>query len=170
MKKRIKNAGEFRRFYASGIPMQREQKNLFSVAAGTMVNIVLVKTHTAICEVKCNKEQKAALGKESVVVSIPLDNFMGDRIVKAKAEKVAKKSTKKPKKSVTQENDLQATAEVQPENATDLAVETNVDTAPVNPEAVPVAVETPVEAPIVNTEPATETAPTIEQPAEMAVV
>lgn len=165
MKKRIKNAGEYRRFYASGIPMQREQKNLFPVVAGTMVNIVLVKTHTAICEVKCSKEQKAELGRDSVVISVPLDNFAGDKIAKVKPEKAAKpaKAVKKAKKAVA--IDTQAAVAAEPVNDTIPAVEVHPDTAPVNPEAVQATIETPVDAPVVNTE-----ATPVEQPAEMAVI
>lgn len=136
MKKRTKNEIQARRFYASGIPMQREQKNLFTVAAGTMVNVILVKTSNAICEVKCDKAQKEETGRESVVVRIPLDNFQGDKI-KAPVRKNAK-----------------AAKEVKTKKVKAVAVETApvVDTEPAQAPAVetPAAVET---APVVEAEP-----------------
>lgn len=137
MKKRIKNAGQFRRFYASGIPMQREKDHPFAVAAGTMVNVILVKTKAAIVECKCSKEQKAELGMDSVVLQIPLDNFAGDKITR---EKATKKSTKTPKVVAV----WHVTAETAPPTV-DIAPEA----APVpQVEVEPVQVaETPVEAP-----------------------
>ena len=136
MKKRTKNEIQARRFYASGIPMQREQNNLFTVKAGTMVNVVLVKTANAICEVKCDKAQKEETGHESVVVRIPLDNFQGDKI-KAPVRKNAKAKEVKPKGKKTPV----------------VAVETApvVDTEPTAETPAPAAVETP--APVVEAEP-----------------
>jgi hypothetical protein len=98
MKKRTKSEIQARRFYASGIPMQREQNNLFTVKAGTMVNVILVKTANAICEVKCDKVQKEETGRESVVVRIPVDNFQGDKI-KTPTRKNAKEVKTKVKKN-----------------------------------------------------------------------
>jgi hypothetical protein len=98
MKKRTKNEIQARRFYASGIPMQREQKNLFTVKAGTLVNVILVKTANAICEVKCDKTQKEETGRDSVVVRIPVDNFQGDKI-KTPTRKNAKEVKPKVKKN-----------------------------------------------------------------------
>lgn len=140
MKKRVKNAGSYKRFYASGIPMYRERNDNFALEAGTMVNIIKVKTHSAICEAKCSKEQKAELGIDSLVLNIPLDAFAGDKINQpAKAEKPAKavKSTRKAK-VVAAETATTETATV--ENSTVVATETPVEVAL---EADP-AVETPM--------------------------
>jgi hypothetical protein len=94
MKKRTKADGQFKRFYASGIPMYRWRKQSFPVAANTMVNVLTVKTATAICEVKTTKEQKAELGVDSIILSIPNDNFLGDKLKAVKAEKAVKPAKK----------------------------------------------------------------------------
>lgn len=94
MKKRIKSDGSYKRFYASGIPMYRWRKQNFPVVAGTMVNVLKVKTATAICEVKTTKEQKAELEVDSIILSIPLDNFLGDALKAAKKVKEVKPAKK----------------------------------------------------------------------------
>ena len=65
MKKRTKSAGKFKRFYASGIPMYRERNKPIDVPEKAMVSIIKLKTKTAIC------------GYKDMVLSIPLDNFLG---------------------------------------------------------------------------------------------
>ena len=146
MKKRIKNAGSFKRFYASGIPMYRERNTPFAIAANTMVNVIKVKTATAIVEVKCSKEQKAEIGLDTVILSVPSDNFLGDKLTREKAAKaIAKKSAKTPK-AVAAEAPVVAT-EVAPE-AVPQTVETAAvfDTAPAAPEVgpAPAAIAEPV--------------------------
>lgn len=70
MKKRTKSAGQFKRFYASGIPMYRERNKPIDVPANALVSIIKVKTKTAIC------------GYKDMVLSIPADNFLGDALIK----------------------------------------------------------------------------------------
>jgi len=128
MKKRTKNEIQARRFYASGIPMQREQKNLFTVKAGTLVNVILVKTANAICEVKCDKAQKEETGRDSVVVRIPVDNFQGDKIKtptrkNAKVQEVKTKRAKAAAVETAPVVDTEPTAET-PAPAVEAAVET----------------------------------------------
>jgi hypothetical protein len=128
MKKRTKNEIQARRFYASGIPMQREQKNLFTVKAGTLVNVILVKTANAICEVKCDKAQKEETSRDSVVVRIPVDNFQGDKIKtptrkNAKVQEVKTKRAKAAAVETAPVVDTEPTAET-PAPAVEAAVET----------------------------------------------
>lgn len=141
MKKRTKNEIQARRFYASGIPMQREQNNLFTVKAGTMVNVILVKTANAICEVKCDKAQKEETGRESVVVRIPLDNFQGDKI-----KAPVRKNAKAAKETKARKSPKAVAVETAPVVDTEPAAETPAPTP-----AVEVTAETP--APIVEAEP-----------------
>jgi hypothetical protein len=139
MKKRVKNACQVRRYYASGIPMYRHRNELVDVPANKMVTVIKVMTALAICQFG------------DLVVAIPNDNFLGDKITKAKAEKAAAKKTKKVK----------AVAAEEPAAETPVEAPT-VDTAPTETAPTePVAEDAPAPAP--------EAAP-VEQPAEMAAV
>ena len=76
--------------------MGRWKTRDFEVPARTMVNIILVRSSTSICEVKCNKEQKAELGVPTFILCIPNDNFAGDKI--KKADRKNKKAVNRPAK------------------------------------------------------------------------
>jgi hypothetical protein len=130
MKKRTKSAGQFKRFYASGIPMYRERNKPIDLPAKAMVNIIKLKTKTAIC------------GFKDMVLSIPLDNFLGDSLVKK-----TKKGKAKAAKIVT--------PEITVETAPVVAIEQPVI------EQAPVVAEVAPEAPQAIEIPVTEVAPVV---------
>ncbi len=125
MKKRTKSAGQFKRFYASGIPMYRERNKPIDVPEKAMVSIIKVKTKTAIC------------GYKDMVLSIPLDNFLGDSLVKKTKKTKAVKAAAPAAETPTVETPVVEQAPV-------VAIEQPV--AEVAPQAIetPAVVETPV--------------------------